>query len=193
MAAKCFWKFGKHMSKIGKKIIEIPNGVTVAIEDGLIKVKGPKGGLEYKIPRELKVALSENKIAVLPVSKSKRTPALWGTIRAVIANLISGVDKGFEKKLEIEGVGFRAQPQGDDLALNLGFSHQVIFKAPKGIKLEVLKNTITISGVSKELVGQTAANIRALKKPEPYKGKGIRYAGEVIKKKAGKKIAGATS
>lgn len=181
------------MSKIGKKIIEIPNGVTVNIEDDLVKVKGPKGELEYKIPRELKITLSENKIAVLPVSKSKRTPALWGTIRAVIANLISGVDKGFEKKLEIEGVGFKAQPQGNDLALNLGFSHQVIFKAPEGIKLEVLKNTITISGVSKELVGQTAANIRALKKPEPYKGKGIRYAGEIIKKKAGKKVAGAAS
>lgn len=183
----------ENMSKIGKKIIEVPNGVTVVIEDDLVKVKGLKGELEYKIPRELKVALSENKIAVLPISKSKRTPALWGTIRAVIANLISGVDKGFEKKLEIEGVGFRAQSQGNDLALNLGFSHQVIFKSPEGIKLEVLKNTITISGISKELVGQTAANIRALKKPEPYKGKGIRYAGEIIKKKAGKKVAGTTS
>lgn len=181
------------MSKIGKKLIEIPNSVTVVIEDGLIKVGGPKGELEYKVPRELKVTLLENKIAVLPVSKSKRTPALWGTIRAVIANMVIGVDKGFEKKLEIEGVGFRAQLQGNDLALNLGFSHPVIFKTPVGIKVSVEKNAITISGISKELVGQTAANIRALKKPEPYKGKGIRYAGEVIKKKAGKKVAGATS
>lgn len=181
------------MSKIGKKIIEVPNGVTVNVEDGLIKVKGPKGELEYKIPRELKITLSENKIAVLPVSKSKKTPALWGTIRAVIANMISGVDKGFEKKLEIEGVGFRAQLQDNDLALSLGFSHPVIFKAPEGIKIGVLKNTITVDGISKELVGQTAANIRDLKKPEPYKGKGIHYVGEVIKRKAGKKVAGAAS
>lgn len=181
------------MSKIGKKIIEVPNGVTIAIEDGLIKVKGPKGELEYKIPRELKVALSENKLAVLPISKSKRTPALWGTIRAVIANLTIGVDKGFEKKLEIEGVGFKAQLQGNDLALSLGFSHPVIFKTPEGIKIDVQKNTILVSGISKELVGQTAANIRALKKPEPYKGKGIRYIGEIIKRKAGKKVAGAAS
>lgn len=180
------------MSKIGKKPIEIPNDVTVVVEDSLVKVTGPKGELEYKIPRELKVALAENKLAVLPISKSKKTPALWGTIRAVIANMISGVTNGFEKKLEIEGIGFKAQTQGDDLVLNLGFSHQVIFKVPDGIKVEVLKNTITISGISKELVGQTAANIRALKKPEPYKGKGIRYAGEVIKRKVGKKVAGTT-
>lgn len=181
------------MSKIGKKPIEIPSGVTVVVEDGLVKVKGPKGELEYKIPRELKVTLIENKLAVLPISKSKKTPALWGTIRAVIANMISGVVSGFEKKLEIEGIGFKAQTQGNDLVLNLGFSHQVIFKIPDGIKVDVSKNIITISGISKELVGQTAANIRALKKPEPYKGKGIRYAGEVIKRKAGKKVAGTTA
>ncbi len=180
------------MSKIGKKLIEVPSGVNVAIEGGLIKIKGPKGELEYIIPRELKVILSENKIAVLPVGKSKRTPALWGTIRAVIANMISGVTIGFEKKLEIEGIGFKAQSQGNDLVLNLGFSHQIFFKIPGGIKVDVIKNTITVSGISKELVGQTAANIRALKKPEPYKGKGIHYAGEIIRRKAGKKVAGAT-
>ncbi len=180
------------MSKIGKKLIEVPSGVAVTIEGGVVKVKGSKGELEYKIPRELKVALLDNKLAVLPISKSKKTPALWGTIRAVIANMISGVTGGFEKKLEIEGIGFKAQTQGNDLVLNLGFSHQVFFKIPGGIKIEVLKNTIIVSGISKELVGQTAANIRALKKPEPYKGKGIRYAGEIIKRKAGKKVAGAT-
>ena len=180
------------MSKIGKKLIEIPNGVTAVVEDGLVKVKGPKGELEYKIPRELKIALMENKIAVLPIAKSKKTPALWGTIRAVIANMVSGVTGGFEKKLEIEGIGFKAQAQGNDLVFNLGYSHQIIFKVPEGIKVEVLKNTITISGISKELVGKTAADIRALKKPEPYKGKGIRYAGEVIKRKVGKKVAGTT-
>jgi len=180
------------MSKIGKKLIEIPNGTTAVIEDDFVKVKGPKGELEYKIPRELKVALMENKITVLPISKSKRTPALWGTIRAVIANMINGVTNGFEKKLEIEGIGFKAEAQGNNLVFNLGFSHQIVFKVPDGIKADVLKNTITISGISKELVGQTAANIRALKKPEPYKGKGIRYAGEVIKRKVGKKVAGTT-
>ena len=180
------------MSKIGKKLIEVPNGVTAIIEDGLVKVKGPKGELEYKIPRELKVTFMENKMAVLPIAKSKRTPALWGTIRAVIANMISGVTNGFEKKLEIEGIGFKAQTQGNDLVFNLGFSHQIVFKVPDGIKVDVSKNTITISGISKELVGQTAADIRALKKPEPYKGKGIRYAGEVIKRKVGKKVAGTT-
>ncbi|OGD25686.1 50S ribosomal protein L6 [Candidatus Azambacteria bacterium RIFCSPHIGHO2_01_FULL_40_24] len=181
------------MSKIGKKLIEIPDGTTAVIDGDLIKVKGPKGELEYKIPRELKVTLMENKIAVLPISKSKKTPALWGTIGAIIANMVSGVTNGFEKKLEIEGIGFKAQTQGNDLVFNLGFSHQVVFKVPDGIKVEVIKNTITVNGISKELVGQTAANIRALKKPEPYKGKGIRYAGEVIKRKVGKKVAGTTS
>ena len=181
------------MSKIGKKLIEVPSGVAVTIEDSVVKVKGPKGELEYKIPRELKITIEENKVAVLPIAKSKKTPALWGTIRAVIANMVSGVTSGFEKKLEIEGIGFKAQTQGNELVLNLGFSHQVIFKIPDGIKVDVSKNTIAVSGVSKELVGQTAANIRALKKPEPYKGKGIRYSGEIIKRKVGKKVAGTTA
>lgn len=180
------------MSKIGKKLIEIPNGVNVVIESGLVKVKGSKGELVYKIPQELELSLSDNKLLVLPIIKSKRTPALWGTIRAIIANMVIGVTEGFEKKLEIEGVGFKAQVQGGDLSLNLGYSHPVIFKIPESIKIDVVKNTITISGFSKELVGQTAANIRSLKKPEPYKGKGIRYMGEVIKRKAGKKVAGTT-
>ena len=186
-------KFGKNMSKIGKKSIEIPSGVIVVIEDNLIKVKGPKGELEYKIPRELKITLSENKLAVLPIVNSKKTPALWGTIRAVIANMVAGVEKGFEKKLEIEGIGFKAQLQSNDLILNLGFSHPIIFKPPEGIKISVEKNTIIVSGISLELVGQIAANIRAFKKPEPYKGKGIRYAGEIVRRKAGKKVAGTTT
>lgn len=180
------------MSKIGKKLIEIPSGVNVVIESGLIKVNGSKGELVYKIPRELELLLSDNRLLVLPIIKSKRTPALWGTIRAIIANMVIGVTDGFEKKLEIEGVGFKAQIQGTDLSLNLGYSHPVIFKIPESVKIEVVKNTITVSGFSKELVGQTAANIRSLKKPEPYKGKGIRYAGEIIRRKAGKKVAGST-
>lgn len=180
------------MSKIGKKLIEIPNGVVVSLEGNAVTVKGPKGELAYKIPRELQLSLSGNTLLVVPIIKSKRTPALWGTLRAVVSNMVIGVTAGFEKKLEIEGVGFKAQMQDNDLSLNLGYSHPVVFKIPEGIKIDVVKNTITISGFSKELVGQTAANIRSLKKPEPYKGKGIRYAGEIIRRKAGKKVAGST-
>lgn len=180
------------MSKIGKKPIEIPEGVTITVEEQAVKVKGPKGELSFKLPKEVELKLNGRQLLVLPVSKSKRTPALWGTIRAVVANMVIGVEKGFEKKLEIEGIGFKAQLQGNDLILNLGFSHPVIFKPPEGVKVSVEKNTITVSGISLELVGQTAANIRAFKKPEPYKGKGIRYAGEVVRRKAGKKVAGTT-
>lgn len=180
------------MSKIGKKLIEIPSDVVVFLEAGGVKIKGPKGELAYKIPRELQLSVSGNTLLVLPVIKSKKTPALWGTLRAVISNMVLGVTKGFDKKLEIEGVGFKAQMQGNDLVFSLGYSHPVIFKIPDGITASVVKNTITISGFSKELVGQVAANIRSLKKPEPYKGKGIRYAGEIIKRKAGKKVAGST-
>jgi len=181
------------MSKIGKKPIEIPQNVTITVEAPMIKIKGPKGELSFKIPREIEVKLNEKQLLILPVGKSKKVPALWGTTRAIIANMVTGVEKGFEKKLEIEGIGFKAQVQGNDLVLSLGFSHPVIFKPPEGIKISVDKNTITISGISLEIVGQTAANIRALKKPEPYKGKGIRYAGEIIRRKAGKKVAGTTS
>ena len=181
------------MSKIGKKPIEIPEGVTIIVEEQAVKVKGRKGELSFKLPREVSLKLDGRQLLVLPVSKSKRTPALWGTVRAVVANMIAGVEKGFEKKLEIDGVGFKAQLQDNDLVLNLGFSHPVIFKTPEGIKISIEKNTITVSGISLELVGQVAANIRALKKPEPYKGKGIHYVGEIIRRKAGKKVAGTTS
>jgi len=181
------------MSKIGKNPIKIPKDISVIISDGVIKVKGSKGELERRIPKEISVSQEGDELIVTPVSKSKKTPALWGTSRAVIANMVIGVEKGFEKKLEIEGIGFKAQIQGENLVLNLGFSHPVIFKVPEGIKVTVEKNIITIFGISKELVGQAAANIRALKKPEPYKGKGIRYVGEIIKRKAGKKVAGTTA
>ncbi|MCX6813867.1 MAG: 50S ribosomal protein L6 [Candidatus Azambacteria bacterium] len=181
------------MSKIGKKPIEIPEGVTITVEEQMVRVKGHKGELSFKLPKEVELKLNGKQLLVLPVGKSKKTSALWGTIRAVVANMVIGVEKGFEKKLEIEGVGFKAQLQGNDLILNLGFSHPVIFKPPEGVKVSVEKNTIIVSGISLELVGQTAANIRALKKPEPYKGKGIHYVGEVIRRKAGKKVAGTTA
>ena len=180
------------MSKIGKKLIEIPTGVNVVIEGKVVKTKGPLGELEFTLPREIGASLTDNQLTIVVSVDSKRTPALWGTARAVIANMIFGVHKGFERKLEIEGIGFKAQIQGNDLILSLGFSHPVIFKTPEGIKIGVEKNIITVNGISKELVGQAAANIRALKKPEPYKGKGIHYAGEVIRRKAGKKVAGTT-
>ena len=180
------------MSKIGKKPIKIPDGITIAVDGQEVKVKGPKGELSLKLPKEIELKSDGKELLVLPVGKSKKTPALWGTIRAVIANMVSGVEKGFEKKLEIEGVGFKAQIQGDNLVLSLGFSHPVIFKPPEGVKVIVEKNVITVSGISLEMVGQVAANIRALKNPEPYKGKGIRYTGEIVRRKAGKKVAGAT-
>ena len=187
-------KYGKkYMSKIGKKPIEIPESVTVAVEEQTVKVKGQKGELSFKLPKEVELKLDNKQILVLPVGKSKKTPALWGTVRAVVANMVTGVEKGFEKKLEIEGIGFKAQLQGNELVLNLGFSHPVVFKPPEGIKISVEKNVIIVSGISLELVGQAAANIRALKKPEPYKGKGIHYVGEVIRRKAGKKVAGVAS
>jgi len=181
------------MSKIGKKPIEISQNVMVTVETPMVKIKGPKGELSFKISREIEVKLDGKQLLILPVGKSKKVPALWGTTRAIIANMVTGVEKGFEKKLEIEGVGFKAQIQGNDLVLNLGFSHPVIFKPPESVKVNVEKNIITISGISLEMVGQVAANIRALKKPEPYKGKGIHYVGEVIRRKAGKKVAGTTS
>ena len=165
----------------------------MAIDAPMVKIIGPKGELSFKVSREIEVKLDGKQLLILPVGKSKKVPALWGTTRAIIANMVAGVEKGFEKKLEIEGVGFKAQIQGNDLILNLGFSHPVIFKPPENVKISVEKNIIMVSGISLEVVGQVAANIRALKKPEPYKGKGIHYVGEVIRRKAGKKVAGTTS
>ncbi|HAJ44928.1 MAG: 50S ribosomal protein L6 [Candidatus Azambacteria bacterium GW2011_GWE1_42_9] len=181
------------MSKIGKKPIQIPTGITIDIKMPVVKVSGPKGELSFALPKEIELRLNDKELLVIPVGKSKKTPALWGTARAIIANMVAGVEKGFEKKLEIEGVGFKAQMKDGEIMFNLGFSHPVIFKTPEGIKIAIEKNVIIVSGISLELVGQTAANIRALKKPEPYKGKGIRYAGEIIKRKAGKKVAGSAS
>jgi large subunit ribosomal protein L6 len=180
------------MSKIGKKIIKIPADVTVNIDGQTLKVKGPKGELVFVISKEVGVKLEGDQLLLSPAMNTKKTMALWGTSRAIIANLVRGVKEGFEKKLEIEGIGFKAELKGKNLVFNLGFSHQVNFPVPDGINVTVEKNMITVSGISKELVGQAAANIRALKKPEPYKGKGIHYLGEVIRRKAGKKVAGTT-
>jgi large subunit ribosomal protein L6 len=179
------------MSRIGKKPIQIPEGVQVEIHQNKIRVEGPKGKLEKNIPSEIDVQIKEGMILVSPKSKTKKAKALWGTIRQIIYNMVEGVTKGFEKKLEMEGLGYRASVSGDELVLEVGFSHPVKIKKPEGINFSVEKNIITVSGIDKELVGQIAANIRRVRPPDPYKGKGIRYLGEVIRKKAGKKAVAA--
>ena len=180
------------MSRIGKKPIPIPEGVVARKAAGLVSVKGPKGEIEREIHPEIEVKIGEKEIIVIPRRESRKSAALWGLSRSLIANMVEGVANGFEKKLEYEGIGFRAALEGGGTALlfQLGFSHPVRFETPSGISFLVEKNTITVSGIKKDLVGETAARIRALKPPEPYKGKGIRYRGEVILRKAGKKAAG---
>lgn len=176
------------MSRIGRKLIEIPQGVTVEVNGREVVVKGPKGLLTCKFEREIGVKVEENKVKVEVLGETKRSTALWGLTRALIANMVKGVTEGFEKKLELVGVGYRAkQVSPSEITLTVGFSHQVDFKAPEGIQLTVVDNThITITGADKQLVGMVAANIRKIRKPEPYKGKGIRYEGEVVRRKAGK-------
>ncbi len=178
------------MSRIGKKPIEIPEGTQVRIDKGDIIVKGPKGELTQLLPLELEVSIKDNKLEVKPKKKTKNSSALWGLFRSLIFNMIEGVNQGFEKKLEINGVGYRAALEGKKLVMSLGFSHPVEMEAPEGIEFNVEKNIITISGIDKQLVGQAAAEIRSKKKPEPYKGKGIKYIDEVIRRKAGKKAVG---
>lgn len=184
-------RFGNYlniMSRIGKKSIIIPSGVTVNLVGDILSVKGPKGELKLTVHSDMIVEITEKNIVISPRKHaSKKAPAIWGLMRTLIDNRVNGVVSGFEKVLEFEGIGFRAALEGSTLVMQLGFSHPVRFEPPQGITFAVLKNTITISGIDKELVGQVAARIRALKKPEPYKGKGIRYRGEVIRRKAGKK------
>ncbi len=179
------------MSRIGKKPVEIPKGVSVEIKDDEIIVKGEKGELKKKIPPEIKVEIKEGKIFFSPKIETKKTKALWGLIRSLVSNLIKGVTEGFEKKLEIEGLGYKAEIKGKDLILYLGFARPIEFKIPEGVKITVEKNIISVFGIDKELVGQTAAEIRKIKEPDAYKGKGIRYLGEKIKLKPGKKVVAA--
>jgi len=175
------------MSRIGKKPILIPENVEVKIDDDIVTVKGPKGELLQEIRPEIKVEIKEGKIFIHPQKETKKTGAFWGLTRTLIFNLIKGVTEGYEKKLEIEGLGYRVSLEGADLILQVGFTHPVKIKAPPEIKFSVEKNIITVSGINKELVGQIAAKIRKVRPPEPYKGKGIRYFGEVIRRKAGKR------
>lgn len=175
------------MSRIGKKPIPVPSIVQVTLNDRTVSVTGPKGTLARLLPPEVGLVIGAAEVTVTPTGASRKTAAFWGLGRSLIANMVQGVVEGFEKKLEFEGVGYRAAAEGNTLVLALGFSHPVRFVAPEGIAVKVEKQTITVSGTDKEMVGMTAAAIRNLKRPEPYKGKGIRYQGEVIRRKAGKK------
>lgn len=181
------------MSKIGKKPIIIPDTIEVKIRDGFLEFKNNENVVRLKILPYIKPEIKDKSIFFVPENSSKQARANWGTIRSLAQNAIVGLTQGFSKILEIEGIGYRANMEGDVLVLNLGLSHPIKFTPPQGIKISVEKNTIKISGIDKALVGQIAAQIRALKKPEPYQGKGIRYQGETIRRKAGKKLAGATA
>ena len=177
------------MSRIGKKPVAIPKGTEVSVSGGLLKVKGPLGELVRPIRSEGLLSVEGDKAKLSIAKENILTRALWGTFASHLKNMISGVNKLYEKKLIVEGIGFKAEVKGSDLVLSLGFSHPVKVSPPKDIKVTSEKGAITISGIDKEKVGQWAAYIRGLKKPEPYKGKGIRYEGEVIKRKQGKKTA----
>ena len=177
------------MSRIGKLPIPIPDGVTVQATDQAVNVKGPKGTLDLALNPRVKIATDDGKITVsVKNDQAQDDRALWGLFRMLVANMVMGVTQGFQKQLEINGVGFKAQVTGKNLVLNLGFSHQIEFPIPDGITATVEKNVVTIAGIDKQLVGETAAKIRSLKKPEPYKGKGIKYTTETIRRKAGKVV-----
>jgi len=181
------------MSRLGKKPIEIPSGLTVEVSDNSVTVKNDKSSLFKELPRDIKIEKKEKEIVVSPMHNTKRCMALWGLSRTLIANMVEGLTKGFSKKLVFEGVGYRASLEGNDLVLLMGFSHPVRVPAPPGIEFTVEKSTILVSGADKELVGQTAARIRKVKPVEPYKGKGIRYENEIVRRKAGKKAVAATA
>jgi len=178
------------MSRIGKRPITIPSGVKVAISGGKVTVEGSKGKLEFILPQRITVTSKDNIVEVKRDSNQKIHRAFHGTVRAIITNMIIGVSEGYKKQLEIIGVGYRAQSQGNNLNMQLGFSHPVVYAIPEGVKIETPKPTqITVSGIDKRLVGQVAAEIRSKLPPEPYKGKGIRYVGEYVRRKLGKAVA----
>lgn len=177
------------MSRIGKKPVVIPNGVVVSMEKGIVSVKGPKGSLAFEINNEVSVKIKEGSLQVEMVAKTKQTPAIWGTTARIIENMIIGVTEGFSKQLELNGVGYRMSMAGKKVNLALGFSHPVEVEVPEGLDVKIEGNVMTVSGIDKHAVGQFSANVRALKPVEPYKGKGFRYVGEVVRKKEGKKSA----
>ncbi|MDP0929234.1 50S ribosomal protein L6 [Paracoccus onubensis] len=176
------------MSRIGKRPVELPKGVTAEIKGQTIEVKGPKGTRSFTATDDVDLVLEEGAVSVKPRGLSKRARQQWGMTRTMVANLTQGVSEGFKKELEIQGVGYRAQMQGKTLKLSLGYSHEVNFETPDGVTITAPKQTeVIVEGIDQQLVGQVAANIREWRQPEPYKGKGIRYKGEFILRKEGKK------
>jgi large subunit ribosomal protein L6 len=176
------------MTRIGKKPVELPSGVTASVSGQTVEVKGPKGTRSFKATDDVTITVEGNVVTVEPRGKSKRARQQWGMSRTMVANLATGVSDGFKKELELSGVGYRAQMQGDVLKLALGYSHDVNFEVPEGVTVTAPKQTeITVEGIDQQLVGQVAANIREWRKPEPYKGKGIKYKDEYIFRKEGKK------
>jgi len=180
------------LSRIGKQPIAIPDGVSVEVGEGLVTVKGPGGELSQRVVRDMRVIVDGGEVRVERPSDERDHRSLHGLTRSLIANMVEGVTKGYEKRLEIQGVGYRAALKGSELELQVGFSHPVTMSPPAGIEFEVpAPNRIVIKGIDKQLVGEIAANVRKVRKPEPYKGKGIRYEGEYVRKKAGKAAKGA--
>jgi large subunit ribosomal protein L6 len=176
------------MSRIGKKAVPIPSGVTANVEGQIVKIKGPKGAMQVVLPDDVSVVMDKGEVKVDPRNDGKRARSMWGTSRTLVANLVTGVTKGFEKKLEITGVGYRAAVQGKNLQIALGYSHDVIYPIPAGIAIATPKPTeVVVTGTDRQKVGQVAAEIRGFRRPEPYKGKGVKYAGEYIFRKEGKK------
>lgn len=178
------------MSRIGKKAVEIPDKVKVNIDnEGAVSVEGPKGKLSWRLPRDIKGSVKDNRVSVMREAETRSVKALHGLSRSLVHNMVQGVSEGFSKQLEIEGVGFKAAVQGSTLNLSLGFSHPILFPIPKEIKITIAEGTkLTIQGIDKKLVGQVTADIRRFYPPEPYKGKGVRYAGEQIRRKVGKTV-----
>ena len=176
------------MSRVGKKPVAVPSGVTANIEGQTVKVKGPKGALQIVLHGDVSAKLEGGSVRVDPRNETQQARAMWGTYRALVAKLIEGVTKGYQRKLEISGVGYRAALQGKNLQLQLGYAHDIVYPIPEGVTIVVPKPTeIVITGVDAQKVGQAAAEIRAFRKPEPYKGKGVKYSGEFIFRKEGKK------
>jgi large subunit ribosomal protein L6 len=176
------------MSRIGKNPVAVPKGVTASVSGQTVKVKGPKGELQVTLPAEVEAKLDGDHVTVMPREGAERGRQMWGLSRTLVNNLVVGVTQGFATKLEIQGVGYRAAVQGKNLNLQLGFSHDVAYPIPAGITITAEKPTmLTVAGIDKQLVGQVAAEIRAYRKPEPYKGKGVRYSDEYVRRKEGKK------
>jgi len=176
------------MSRIGKKNIYVPEFVSFSLKNGTAKISGPKGELEVKIFNGIDVQLNDNKISVSRSSDDRKYRSMHGTMRQLIANAVTGVSDGFTKELEIRGVGYQANMQGNKLHLQLGFSHDIIFETPEGINIDAKRTEISVAGYNKQLVGEVASKIRSFRKPEPYKGKGIRYKGEHVRQKQGKTV-----